>query len=157
MFYQFAPAYDTWPELRTTHWMRPPRSELSRGRLRPAEGQCSSIRFSASDIARLADDQGLLNDVCINDCALLLSFQYPSSSTIFSTYAITHIHHHNVDGLTRLLSRNSSYATSGRWILPIHHPGHWTLLIADIPTRSLYQFDSQASLDTWKSDTQVCF
>lgn len=132
-----------------------PMSERNRSRRRPAQGSSLSILFNPEDIERLSNSRAQLNDICLNDGALLLRETYQAQCAIFSSYDVAHLHTGNIEMLKRSLQR-SHYWQHDLWMIPIHHPGHWTLAIVVLSARTIYQFDSFASGDTWQTDVKVC-
>ncbi len=102
---------DAWPELCNIHWSSlPSTSDLSLSRRRPVQGTRPSVFFHRDDIARLSDTTGWLNEVCINNCSVLLREEWqrhPSSSNcaVFSTYDLALMHSGAMDALKRSVIR----------------------------------------------------
>ncbi|KAG2154223.1 uncharacterized protein EDB93DRAFT_1239586 [Suillus bovinus] len=107
---------------------------------------CPCQVFEPKNIALLASQTALLNDSCINECAVLLYLEAVQLSpmieqyTILSTHNLPHIRYNAPDDV---------------WILPIHRPsdvGHWVLCVVHLRSKELHLFDSFAERKPWKSD-----
>ncbi|EMD39020.1 hypothetical protein CERSUDRAFT_37157, partial [Gelatoporia subvermispora B] len=74
---------------------------------------------------------------------------------IFSTYDIVSAAYEHGSAMLGRSIQHNMYWDCDCWLIPIHREptasqcGHWTLVIADIPQRQLYHFDSLASRDAW--------
>ncbi|KAG1801271.1 hypothetical protein EV424DRAFT_1545449 [Suillus variegatus] len=124
---------------------------------------CPCQVFEPKDIALLASRTALLNNSCINGCAVLLYLEAVQLSPMVEQYAILSTHdlpriRYNApdDVLWRNMSW-TSYWTKEVWILPIHRPsdvGHWVLCVVHLRSKELHLFDSFAERKPWKSDTK---
>ncbi|KAG1853791.1 hypothetical protein C8R48DRAFT_776949 [Suillus tomentosus] len=114
--------------------------------------------FEPRDISFLASPTALLNDVCINGCAILLqmAISNPTVAT-FSTHDLPRIRYNATDNM---LWRNSSwtrYWEKDVWVLPIHRAsniGHWVLCVIYLSRKELHLFDSLAERKPWKHDVK---
>lgn len=131
-----------------------PRSERNQSRGRPAQDSSPSVNFGPSDIRRLSDPHAQLNDICLNDGAILLRDHYQAHCALFSSYDITNVRTGSIEMLKRS-SKRSRYWEYDIWMIPIHHPAHWTLAVVVLSAHTIYQFDSFASHDTWQADVDV--
>ncbi|KAG1724201.1 uncharacterized protein EDB91DRAFT_1239990 [Suillus paluster] len=99
----------------------------------------------------------LLNDVCVNGCAVLLQMDMPDPSVVFSTHDLPRIRYNAADDM---LWRNTSwtnYWAKDVWVLPIHRPsniGQWVVCIIYLSRKELHLFDSLAERKPWKHDVK---
>ncbi|KAI0259639.1 hypothetical protein BC834DRAFT_833182, partial [Gloeopeniophorella convolvens] len=124
-----------------------------------------SPSFSPSDVARLEDTKGWLNDACINGCAYLLQRRiagaggapqtYNPDCAVFSSW---------VFGLAQRLEsesqpsteevwrhvQNTEYWLRENWILPIHHCNHWLLVVIRLSKGEIHCFDSFGNAALWE-------
>jgi Ulp1 family protease len=117
-----------------------------------------NIDLSPSDIQRFASPTAWLNDVCINDGAiLLLSHLNPTQSekiAIISTLALSTLD----DSALWRLSQRSAFWRKTVWLVPIHRKApyeHWVLGIVDFACQEIRYFDSLADMSLWKEDVKV--
>ncbi|KAG2104041.1 uncharacterized protein F5147DRAFT_775752 [Suillus discolor] len=124
---------------------------------------CPCQVFEPKDIVLLASRTALLNDSCVNGCAVLLYLEAVQLSPMAEQYAILSTHdlpRIRYNAPDNVLWRNmswTSYWTKEVWILPIHRPsdvGHWVLCVVHLQTKELHLFDSFAERKPWKSDTK---
>ncbi|KAG2343347.1 hypothetical protein BDR05DRAFT_884361 [Suillus weaverae] len=132
-----------------------PRAEL----LSAPHFGCPHQVFEPKDIALLASRTALLNDSCINGCAVLLYLEAVQLSpmaeqyAILSTHDLLHIRYNAPDDVLWCNMSWTSYWTKEVWILPIHRPsdvGHWVLCIIHLQSKELHLFDSFAERKPWK-------
>jgi Ulp1 family protease len=116
------------------------------------------IDFSPSDIQRFASPTAWLNDVCINNGAILLLLHFnlvqSDKIAIISTLALSTLD----DGALWRLLRRSSFWQKNIWLVPIHRTApykHWVLSIVDFTHQEIKYFDSLADMNLWKEDVQV--
>ena len=126
--------------------------------LRHLQFENRKISFSPSDIERFASPMAWLNDVCINDSAiLLLSHLNPTQSkniAIISTLALSGLD----DGALWRLVWHSSFWQKNLWLVPINCTEpyeHWVLSIVDFTHQEIKYFDSLADINLWEEDIQV--
>ncbi|OBZ78541.1 Ubiquitin-like-specific protease 1A [Grifola frondosa] len=101
---------------------------------------CKSLpRLGIEDLMRLSTTGEMLNDTCINHCALLLqSLPFAVAAeqcALFNTYLISSLRH-NI------------------WIIPIHDAVrmHWTVCVLDRTLQRILYSDSLARQSSWKQN-----
>ncbi|KAJ3554830.1 hypothetical protein NM688_g2903 [Phlebia brevispora] len=147
---------DFFPELFCTQPTVPSVHELARTRAYTF-GQ-NRVFFRARDLAILADPTSQLNDVCINDCAILLREKFRNSRcscAVFNTFDINYVRQGSPERLRKAAER-TEYWKYDLWIIPLHQPrrNHWTLVVLVLSTRTAYYFDSLAVQEGWIDEVQ---
>jgi hypothetical protein len=127
-------------------------------RPRRLQGHHPKIDFEPSDIQRFASPTEWLNDVCINDGAILLQLHLNTSQSdmiaIISTLALPTL---KDDSLWRI-ARHSTYWERNLWIVPIHRYApyeHWVLGVVNFVRGEIAVFDSLADQSLWERDVEV--
>jgi Ulp1 family protease len=125
---------------------------------RRLQGHHPKIDFELSDIQRFASPTEWLNDVCINDGAILLQLHLNTSQSdmiaIISTLALPTL---KDDSLWRI-ARHSTYWERNLWIVPIHRYApyeHWVLGVVNFVRGEIAVFDSLADQSLWERDVEV--
>ncbi|KAG2092828.1 uncharacterized protein F5147DRAFT_821605 [Suillus discolor] len=125
---------------------------------------CPSQVFEPKDIALLASQTALLNDTCINGCAMLLYLEAVQLSRMVEQFAILSTHdllRIRYNAPHDVLWQNMSwtrYWAKEVWILPIHRPshvGHWVLCVVHLRSKELHLFDSFVERKPWKVNIKV--
>jgi hypothetical protein len=127
-------------------------------RPRRLQGHHPKIDFEPSDIQRFASPTEWLNDVCINDGAILLQLHLNTSQSdmiaIISTLALPTL---KDDSLWRI-ARHSTYWERDLWIVPIHRYApyeHCLLGVVNFVRGEIAIFDSLADQSLWERDVEV--
>ena len=103
------------------------------------------IQLHRRDIVRLRDHE-LLNDELINSFSVLMSRTLPSSSTcyIFNTFFLAVLKVGGYNRVKRWVSKIKLFDFE-RLLIPVHHDGHWTLILVEIKPRRIEYYDSMPS------------
>jgi Ulp1 protease family, C-terminal catalytic domain len=132
-----------------------PHCEVARVRLRD-DLQYSHRRliFTPSDIQCLADREGWLNDICINQCASLLYHYCESHSkqtcAIFSSFDIHSVRDDlDEDQIWRSVC-HVEYWRRTTWLIPLHDHSHWLLCVVDTQQNEILCFDSFGDSMPWE-------
>jgi len=116
------PAYNMLDDADDTFSITPATSAI--GRLRPTSQESASIFFEISNIERLISPYSLLNDVCVNDGALLLQLHLRTPHThrcaVLSTWAMAYLRSGSDDGVLWRSIRHTRYWEKDIWVVPIH-------------------------------------
>lgn len=130
--------------------------------IRPSHDGIPRLLFEPKDISILNSPTARLNDVCMNNCAILLWYsQLNTSATrcaMLSTHDLPRIHYNAPDDVIWRHTSWVRYWEKDIWVLPIHRPsgiGHWVLCIIQLSTKELYLFDSMGDRTPWQSDVKV--
>jgi hypothetical protein len=128
-----------------------------------ATNDSRAISFKIDTLLRLSTPSRL-DDICINDCALLLQRLFDGSHSrdcaVISTHALTD--HRGISDDERIwrVTKTSQFWTRRKWIIPIHRPTppeHWVLCVVDTVSQHINFFDSLAEVRNWLPDVKVCF
>ncbi|KAG2751616.1 hypothetical protein P692DRAFT_20774814 [Suillus brevipes Sb2] len=130
-------------------------------RIRPSHDGIPRLLFEPKDISILNSPTARLNDVCMNNCAILLWYsQLNTSATrcaMLSTHDLPRIRYNAADDVIWRHTSWVRYWEKDIWVLPIHRPsgiGHWVLCIIQLSTKELYLFDSMGDRTPWQSDVK---
>ncbi|KAG1755308.1 hypothetical protein EDD22DRAFT_784529, partial [Suillus occidentalis] len=114
--------------------------------------------FELRDISFLASPTVLLNDVCINRCAILLQMDISNLTVAtFSTHDLPRIHYNATDNMLWCNSSWTHYWEKDVWVLPIYRASdvdHWVLCVIHLSRKELHLFDSLAECKPWKHDVK---
>ncbi|KAG2104753.1 uncharacterized protein F5147DRAFT_775574 [Suillus discolor] len=95
-------------------------------RIRPSHDGIPRLLFEPKDIGILSSPTACLNDICINNCAILLWCSQLNTSTtqcaMLSTHDLPHIHYNAPDDIIWRHTSWIRYWEKDIWVLPIHHP-----------------------------------
>ncbi|KAJ6542921.1 hypothetical protein B0H19DRAFT_1076947 [Mycena capillaripes] len=111
-----------------------------------------TLEIEPADLDRLLAPRGRLNGESING---VLASLYIIFSRQYSPYAAAATLHHSQH--LQAPAGPTEYWTKSVWLLPIHRPAeqHWVCAVVDIPSQSVYCYDSLASQSGWRRDLCV--
>ncbi|KAJ7202987.1 hypothetical protein B0H12DRAFT_1035731 [Mycena haematopus] len=127
-------------------------------------GLLYTLEIQPTDLDRFDRPTGRLNGEGINGvlAALMVFFsgQYSPYAAaarrcaILSTYDLPRVRYKSSDtDLWRFLGP-TQYWTKSLWLIPIHRPAeqHWVCAVVDVPSTTLYFYDSLASRSGWRGN-----
>lgn len=111
---------------------------------------------------RLISPSSRLNDVCMNDSALLLRPHFHSAHSdrcaVLSTWVMVHLRSGSDNGALWRSVRSTLYWEKDIWLVPVHLKDpyeHWTLCVVDTSSSTILTFDSLANQSLWQQDVEV--